>query len=279
MGDRDDCLICCSPIAIVAKGKCGHGVVCGECVVRSRYLHDEIRCPVCKDEQKWVAMSSPGFAPDMVEAPSAAALRSAPLGLVFTDDNAKTLVNGLMGVACPQCRQPQQSLQALKAHVKDAHGGVSLCTVCLKSRKVFMHEQRCYSKKELDLHNRKGDAAINDDAPIEPHQKCKFCKGQLFFDELALALHVREKHFRCHLCERRGVDADRLYYGTYPQMEAHFRESHFLCEHPDCKDRQLENVFMTEFDLQAHNVNVHFKGKRGKAGKAARQINLNFMVG
>ena len=63
-------------------------------------------------------------------------------------------------------------------------------------------------------------------------------------------LHVREKHFRCHLCERRGVEAERLYYGTYPQMEAHFRESHFLCEHPDCKDRQLENVFMTEFDLQ-----------------------------
>lgn len=140
MGDRDDCLICCSPIAIVAKGKCGHDVVCGEvrgptlarrrrhrrrgrcrrttqqrqqrdrlvttaslprslprslppfspqCVVRSRYLHDEIRCPVCKDEQKWVAMSSPGFAPDKVAAPDAATLRSAPLGLIFTDENAK----------------------------------------------------------------------------------------------------------------------------------------------------------------------------------------------
>jgi E3 ubiquitin-protein ligase ZNF598 len=42
------CLVCYSPLEFVAKTPCDHNEICGVCHLRLRYLHQDLKCPICK---------------------------------------------------------------------------------------------------------------------------------------------------------------------------------------------------------------------------------------
>uniref|UniRef100_K4A312 RING-type domain-containing protein n=1 Tax=Setaria italica TaxID=4555 RepID=K4A312_SETIT len=50
--DDDDgsscCVVCTEPLEWVVVGRCGHRVVCGRCMVRIRFFHQDKRCCVCR---------------------------------------------------------------------------------------------------------------------------------------------------------------------------------------------------------------------------------------
>lgn len=87
---------------------------------------------------------------------------------------------------------------------------------------------------------------------------------------------------------RQGVSLQ--YFKDYSHLETHFRRKHFLCEDNLCKQLKFV-VFSSQFELQAHNVSVHYGmrlnhlirvtqlDKMTKEQKAlARTVEVNFTV-
>lgn len=66
---------------------------------------------------------------------------------------------------------------------------------------IFTSERKCYPRKDLAQHRRKGDA---DDTSYKGHPLCEFCDKR-YFDNDELLKHLRRDHYFCHFCESSGV--------------------------------------------------------------------------
>lgn len=161
----------------------------------------------------------------------------------------------------------------LHRHVK-SHKKM-MCDLCTRNKKVFTHEHELFTYAELRKHERFGDdnpGAI-DQSGFKGHPECAFCK-QRFYGDDELYTHCREKHERCHICDRRNGGRNPQYYLNYQELEKHFAEAHFVCLDAECQANKT-NVFEAEMDLKAHQLSAHPNGLSKDARRDARLVNLS----
>lgn len=150
-----------------------------------------------------------------------------------------------------------------------------MCDLCTRNKKVFTHEHELFTFGELRKHERYGDdnpGAI-DQSGFKGHPECGFCK-QRFYGDDELYAHCREKHERCHICDRRNGGRNPQYYLNYNELEKHFAAEHFVCLDAECQANKT-NVFESEMDLKAHQLSEHPNGLSKDARRDARLVNLS----
>eukprot|EP01033_Poteriospumella_lacustris_P015825 gene15825-11327_t len=163
-------------------------------------------------------------------------------------------------INCPcvevHCTYEAPSHSALLHHLNNAHGGVTMCSLCLDNRPLFMHEHELMTKKELQYHmagsaNHPESAFFRDGNPhkfTSGHPRCEFCKTHLF-DQLALYNHLQQKHFTCHLCDESMMFR---YYQDLGCLRDHHKRHHFMCqlcdEDPSMSDSDVCYSFRTGED-------------------------------
>ncbi|KAL8966050.1 MAG: hypothetical protein Q9183_003541, partial [Haloplaca sp. 2 TL-2023] len=125
----------------------------------------------------------------------------------------------------------------LHRHVKGAHHKV-MCDLCTRNKKVFTHEHELFTIPELKKHEKFGDdnPGAVDQSGFKGHPECGFCR-QRFYGDDELYAHCRDKHERCHLCDRRNSGRQQQYYVDYNSLEQHFRKDHFMCADEECLEK------------------------------------------
>lgn len=162
----------------------------------------------------------------------------------------------------------------LHRHVKTKHGKI-MCDLCTRNKKVFTHEHELFTFGELRRHEKYGDdnPGAVDQSGFKGHPECGFCK-QRFYGDDELYTHCREKHERCHICDRRNGGRNPQYYLNYQELEKHFEAQHFVCLDAECQANKT-NVFESEMDLKAHQLSEHPNGLSKDARRDARLVNLS----
>lgn len=128
---------------------------------------------------------------------------------------------------------------------------------------------------ELRKHEKYGDdvpGAI-DQSGFRGHPECGFCR-QRFYGDDELYTHCRDRHERCHICDRRSGHRHQQYYLDYTALEDHFQKDHFLCLDQECLDKKFV-VFESQMDLKAHQLESHPNGLSKDARRDARTVDLS----
>lgn len=147
--------------------------------------------------------------------------------------------------------------------------------LCTRNKKVFTHEHDLFTPADLAKHKKFGDdnpGAI-DQSGFKGHPECGFCR-QRFYGDDELFVHCREKHERCHICDRQNQNRQQQYFVDYDSLEVHFRKDHFLCPDRECMEKKFV-VFDSEMDLKAHQVEVHPNGLSKDALRDARRVDIS----
>lgn len=151
-----------------------------------------------------------------------------------------------------------------------------LCSdLCTRNKKVFTHEHELFTVNQLRKHEKHGDdnpGAI-DQSGFKGHPECGFCK-QRFYGDDELYVHCREKHERCHICDRQSGGRSQQYYLNYEALEEHFRKDHFLCYDKECLEKKFV-VFDSQLDLKAHQLEAHPNGMSKDVRRDARVVDIN----
>lgn len=150
-----------------------------------------------------------------------------------------------------------------------------MCDLCTRNKKVFTHEHELFTVQELRRHEKFGDdnPGAVDQSGFKGHPECGFCR-QRFYGDDELYVHCRDKHERCHICDRRNSRRQPQYYVDYNSLEQHFRKDHFLCSVKDCLDKKFV-VFESEMDLKAHQLETHPNDLSKDARRDARLVDLS----
>lgn len=174
----------------------------------------------------------------------------------------------------PSCDVACYGWPDLHRHVKGTHHKV-LCDLCTRYKKVFTHEHELFTHAALNKHQRHGDdnpGAI-DQSGFKGHPECGFCQ-QRFYGDDELYVHCREKHEKCHICDRRNNGRNTVYYENYDTLETHFSQDHFLCPDSECLEKKFV-VFESEMDLKAHQLKDHPNGLSKDARRDARRVDMS----
>ena len=150
-----------------------------------------------------------------------------------------------------------------------------MCDLCTRNKKVFTHEHELFAPQELRKHEKFGDdhPGAVDQSGFKGHPECGFCR-QRFYGDDELYTHCRDKHERCHICDRRNQGKKQQYYVDYDSLERHFRSDHFLCADQECMDKKFV-VFESEMDLKAHQLEAHPNGLTKDARRDARRVDIS----
>eukprot|EP00941_MAST-03F_sp_MAST-3F-sp1_P000508 g508.t1 len=288
-----ECLLCADIASTIAIGPCCAGfAVCGECILRQRYLHNNQNCVVCRSPCETIVISRPSETRtlDKFDVDSAPAeKRIVSLGIVFEHLDDAIEYKKLMRLRCPVCvragfgEHADKSAKgnaercfanqnALSSHLFTAHK-MLFCDCCVTGRKCFPHEQITFSAEDLKRHLREGEKSKmasllypNGLAAIEPHPTCEFClaskkkKSKLkngknvFFSNDELQEHMENVHHLCEVCKRMGHD--HQYFRNLKALQRHYKQDHFPCPYKECKEG-IHIVFESDIRLRQHLVTVH----------------------
>jgi hypothetical protein len=147
--------------------------------------------------------------------------------------------------------------------------------LCTRNKKVFTHEHELFTISELRKHEKYGDdnpGAI-DQSGFRGHPECGFCHTRFYGDD-ELYAHCRDKHERCHICDRRANNREQQYYLNYDALEDHFQKEHFLCLDKECLEKKFV-VFESQMDLKAHQLEAHPQGLSKDARRDARTVDIS----
>lgn len=147
--------------------------------------------------------------------------------------------------------------------------------LCTRNKKVFTHEHELFTPAELRRHERQGDdvPGSENQSGFKGHPDCGFCKPKRFYSADELYEHCRDKHERCHICDRRS-GGNPQYYENYTTLDAHFNDAHFACQDTECLEKKFV-VFETKVDLNAHILEMHPNGLSKGARRDARRIDMS----
>ena len=273
--EQEVCFICASPIEHTSISPCNHQT-CHICALRLRALYKTKACAHCRSEAEYVIFtdSKAKRYEDFVDQTFAKVEHG--LGIKFENTTIHDDTILLLRYNCPDkdCDVQCLSWPDLNRHVRGKHDKV-LCDLCTRNKKVFTHEHELFTYAELRKHQRFGDdnpGAI-DQSGFKGHPECGFCK-QRFYGDDELYTHCRERHERCHICDRRDPGQHPQYYLNYQELEKHFQEAHFVCLDAECQANKT-NVFESEMDLKAHQLSEHPNGLSKDARRDARLVNLS----
>ncbi|GMY17132.1 E3 ubiquitin-protein ligase HEL2-like [Fagus crenata] len=297
----DSCAVCADALEWVAYGACGHKEVCSTCVARLRFICEDRRCCICKSESDVVFVTKAlgdytRMINDFSVLPSD--LKEGKVGsywyhedtqAFFDDVDHYKMIKAMCNLSCSVCdkmegqphdgskrRAKFRNIEQLKGHLFHQHKLV-MCSLCLEGRKVFICEQKLYSRAQLKQHISTGDSEVDgsesERGGFMGHPMCEFCRSP-FYGENELYSHMSTEHYTCHICQRQHP-GHYEYYKNYDDLEIHFRQEHFLCEDEACLAKKF-TVFQSEGDLKRHNALEHGGRMSRSKRNAALQIPTSF---
>ncbi|KAL5795804.1 hypothetical protein ACOSQ2_000624 [Xanthoceras sorbifolium] len=297
----DSCAVCADTLEWVAYGPCGHREVCSTCVARLRFICQDRRCCICKTDCNVVFVTKAlgdytRMISDFSVLPSD--LREGRVGpywyhedtqAFFDDMDQYKMIKAMCRLSCSVCDnmedQPNdgskrrgkfRNIEQLKGHLFHQHNLV-MCSLCLEGRKVFICEQKLYTRAQLKQHINTGDSEVDgsesERGGFMGHPMCEFCKTP-FYGDNELYSHMSTEHYTCHICQRQHP-GQYEYYKNYDDLELHFRREHFLCEDEACLAKKFV-VFQSEAEMKRHNAIEH-GGRLSRAKRnAVLQIPTSF---
>ena len=198
------------------------------------------------------------------------------LGILYEKSEIHSDTVLLLRYNCPEstCDIACYGWPDLHRHVKSVHHKI-MCDLCTRNKKVFTHEHELFTQQELRKHEKFGDdnPGAVDQSGFVGHPECGFCR-QRFYGDDELYTHCRDKHEKCHICDRRNQGRQQQYYLDYNSLEQHFRQDHFLCADQECLDKKFV-VFESEMDLKAHQLDAHPNGLSKDARRDARRVDIS----
>ncbi|KAI1911267.1 hypothetical protein LOZ61_003931 [Ophidiomyces ophidiicola] len=273
--ESEICFICASKVEHVSVAPCNHRT-CHICSLRLRALYKTKACAHCRAESSFVVFTNE-FAKNYEEFTDADFIRSDDnLGVKYEKQDIFEDTVLLLRYNCPDkdCDVACLGWPDLHRHVKSKHGKV-MCDLCTRNKKVFTHEHELFSQAQLRKHEKYGDdnPGALDQSGFKGHPECGFCR-QRFYGDDELYTHCRDKHERCHICDRRTSSSRPQYYVDYGSLEEHFGKDHFLCLDKECLEKKFV-VFESQMDLKAHQLENHPSDLSKDARRDARQVDMS----
>ncbi|KAL8825970.1 MAG: hypothetical protein Q9191_004084 [Dirinaria sp. TL-2023a] len=271
--EAEVCFICASAVEHNSVAPCNHRT-CHICALRLRALYKTRACAHCRTESDFVIFTDdPVKRYEDFEEPNFEKIDET-LGVKYEKNLIYSDTLLLLRYNCPDasCDVACYGWPDLHRHVRSVHHKI-MCDLCTRNKKVFTHEHELFTQQEIRKHEKFGDdnpGAI-DQSGFKGHPECGFCR-QRFYGDDELYTHCRDKHERCHLCDRREERRQQQYYINYDSLEQHFKQNHFLCADQECLDKKFV-VFESEMDLQAHQLQAHPNGLT--KGRDARRVNIS----
>lgn len=244
------CLICAEDIVFSAIAPCNN-TTCHKCCLRQRALYKKRTCLVCRTEHAVVVVADRVLPEDTRydDIVNTSAPFNAEHGLQFTSSAAESTTLALLDILCPDCHVEFSRFGQLNDHVR-THRGRQFCDICALHQCAFVSELRLYTPKELQRHVAGGDTR-----GFSGHPRCNFCRNKRFYSADELAVHVRDRHERCYLCDQHSP-APGDYYCDYDDLYEHFRRNHYVCLVPLCVEKRFV-VFAEDLNLAAHMLREH----------------------
>ncbi|KAI5021390.1 E3 ubiquitin-protein ligase ZNF598-like isoform X2 [Hordeum vulgare subsp. vulgare] len=300
----DSCAVCADALEWVAYGPCGHREVCSTCVVRLRFVLEDSLCCICKTDCPSVFVTKAMGDYTKVISDFSVLPTEASEGNVgeywyhedtkayFDDADHYKMIRAMCRLSCSVCDKAEdqvgqaaqakrrsrfKSIDQLKGHLFHQHR-LYMCNLCLEGRKVFICEQKLYTRAQLTQHTKTGDSEV-DGSEVERsgfagHPVCEYCKYPLYGDN-ELYTHMSREHYSCHICQRQHP-GHYDYFRNYDDLEMHFRKDHFLCEDDVCLAKKFV-VFQSDAEIKRHNAMEH-GGRMSRAQRnAALQIPTSFI--
>ncbi|MBA0560151.1 hypothetical protein Golob_017067 [Gossypium lobatum] len=303
----DSCVVCADNLEWVAYGACGHRDVCSTCVARLRFICNDRRCCICKTESNVIFVTKAlGDYTRMINDFSVlpTEVREGRVGsywyhedthAFFDDVDHYRMIKAMCRLSCSVCDKIEEqsnagikrrgkfrNIQQLKGHLFHQHRLV-MCSLCLEGRKVFICEQKLYTRAQLNQHINTGDSEVDgtesERGGFMGHPMCEFCKSP-FYGDTELYSHMSTEHYTCHICQSildnmnitrtiTTLRQDDFY------ISIHFLRDHYLCEDETCLAEKFI-VFQSEAELKRHNTIEH-GGRMSRAQRsAALQIPTSF---
>lgn len=273
--EAEVCFICASPIVHQSVAPCNHRT-CHICALRLRALYKTKACAHCRTEAATVVFTddSEKRYEDFKEADFSRTDNN--LGINYEKPEIFEDTVLLLRYNCPDesCDTACLGWPDLHRHVRSIHHKW-MCDLCTRNKKVFTHEHELFTQPELKKHEKHGDdnpGAVNQSG-FKGHPECGFCR-QRFYGDDELFAHCRERHERCHLCDRRTGGNNPQYFLNYDALEQHFNKEHFPCLDQECQEKKFV-VFDSEMDLKAHQLESHPNGLSKDARRDARRVDIS----
>ncbi|KAL0284445.1 UNVERIFIED_CONTAM: E3 ubiquitin-protein ligase hel2 [Sesamum angustifolium] len=262
----DSCAVCAESLEWVAYGACGHKDVCSTCVARLRFICDDRRCCICKTEAGVVFITKAlgdytKTISDFSLLPSE--VKEGRVGqywyhedtqALFDDLDHYKMIKAMCRLSCSVCgkmedqqddssrrRAKFRNIEQLKGHLFHKHR-LLMCSLCLEGRKVFICEQKLYTRSQLTQHINTGDSEW-----MEVKVKEVFIS---FLVENTKRVNWSDIEWGIMLslmCRQHPGQYE--YYKNYDDLEMHFRRDHFLCEDEGCLGKKFI-VFQSEAELK-----------------------------
>ncbi|KAH7571073.1 hypothetical protein JRO89_XS05G0248400 [Xanthoceras sorbifolium] len=152
----------------------------------------------------------------------------------FDDMDQYKMIKAMCRLSCSVCdnmedqlndgskrRGKFRNIEQLKGHLFHQHNLV-MCSLCLEGRKVFICEQKLYTRAQLKQHINTGDSEVDgsesERGGFMGHPMCEFCKTP-FYGDNELYSHMSTEHYTCHICQRQHP-GQYEYYKNYDDLEA-----------------------------------------------------------
>lgn len=260
------CCICCEDAHMHSIFEtCNHVDICHKCTLKLRVFNNDNRCSICKNPSDTVIFSR--NANKSFSEYNKDDLIYDETWKIYTDDYLlMNELTSLRRIECKICKEQNglvvsfENTQLLNHHMNEVHK-LNYCSLCLKSRKVFLADQKLYTWNNLMKHLKLGEEDEN--GRIEGHPLCKFCNIRFYSDD-EIFDHMYKQHERCFICQKHGIQFE--FYKDYKHLERHFDEKHFLCPFQECREQGFK-VFENELDLIAHKNKYHSSASSTKRGK------------
>ncbi|KAI8531750.1 hypothetical protein RHMOL_Rhmol11G0159900 [Rhododendron molle] len=297
----DNCAVCAETLEWAAYGQCGHREVCSTCIARLRFICDDRRCCICKSESSIVFVTKAlgdytrmindfSILPvDPMEGQVGPFWYHEATQAFFEDFDHYKMIAAMCKLSCVVCdkkdeqgsegsvrRMKFRNIEQLKSHLFHHHR-LFTCILCLEGRKMFICEQKLYSRTQLNRHISIGDSEVDgsesERSGFKGHPACEFCQNP-FYGDNELYTHMSTEHYTCHICQRQRPE-QYDYYRNYDDLEIHFRREHFLCEDEACLAKKFI-VFPNEPEMKRHNAMEHGGHMSRSKRNAALQIPISF---
>lgn len=272
--EAEVCFICASTIEHQSVAPCNHRT-CHICALRLRALYKTKACAHCRTEAPTVIFTDDGEKRYEDFDTKVFFRTDRNMGIAYENSNIFEDTVVLLRYNCPDkdCDVACMGWPDLHRHVKSVHHKM-MCDLCTRNKKVFTHEHDLFTKEELRKHEKFGDdnPGAVDQSGFKGHPECGFCR-QRFYGDDELYAHCRDRHERCHLCDRRTGGQNPQYYLDYNALEQHFSRDHFPCVDSECLEKKFV-VFDSEMDLKAHQLQTHPNGLSKDARRDARRVDI-----
>ncbi|KAF2166414.1 hypothetical protein M409DRAFT_54765 [Zasmidium cellare ATCC 36951] len=273
--EAEVCFICASPVSHNSVAPCNHRT-CHICALRLRALYKTKACAHCRTEAATVIFTDDPEKRYEDYETTDFFRTDQNLGISYEKPEIFEDTVLLLRYNCPDesCDIACMGWPDLHRHVRSVHQKV-MCDLCTRNKKVFTHEHELFTHQELRRHEKFGDdnPGAVDQSGFKGHPECGFCR-QRFYGDDELFAHCRERHERCHLCDRRTGGVNPQYFMNYEALEQHFGKDHFPCLDSECLEKKFV-VFDSEMDLKAHQLENHPNGLSKDARRDARRVDLS----